>query len=303
MTSPITPQGTMQPWPTVGVVIPVYNDWPGLQQCLQALAVQSYPAGRFRVRVVDNGSTDWPAVPEFPLPVEVIRHSQPGSYGARNRAALDWFVEVLAFTDADCQPVPDWLEQGVLALGSSGSSSVVAGRIELQALRPDQPSLAEQLDRILGFDQARTVRRAGYGVTANLFVAQAHLQTLGGFCSHTRSGGDREFCQRARAAGLLIRYAPASVVYHPARNWPGLVAKQRRIVGGRLSLAGASPLKRLQVLVLSLRPLLSESWRVLRVDALPLLLRLKLLGRVMVLRGLVLIEWLRLQWPGQQPSR
>ena len=303
MTSPITPQSTTQPWPTVGVVIPVYNDWPGLQQCLQSLAVQSYPAGRFRVRVVDNGSTDWPAVPEFPLPVEVIRHSQPGSYGARNRAALDWFVEVLAFTDADCQPVPDWLEQGVLALGSSGSSSVVAGRIELQAQRPDQPSLAEQLDRILGFDQARTVRRAGYGVTANLFVAQAHLQALGGFCSHTRSGGDREFCQRARAAGLLIRYAPASVVHHPARNWPGLVAKQRRIVGGRLSLASGAFIPRLTILLLSLRPLLSEGWRVIRAPSIPPVRRLSLLALVLILRWNVLIEWLRLQIPGHGPLR
>jgi len=303
MTSPITPQGTTQPWPTVGVVIPVYNDWPGLQQCLQSLAVQSYPAGRFRVRVVDNGSTDWPAVPEFPLPVEVIRHSQPGSYGARNRAALDWFVEVLAFTDADCQPVPDWLEQGVLALGSSESSSVVAGRIELQAQRPDQPSLAEQLDRILGFDQARTVRRAGYGVTANLFVAQAHLQALGGFCSHTRSGGDREFCQRARAAGLLIRYAPASVVHHPARNWSGLVAKQRRIVGGRLSLASGAFIPRLTILLLSLRPLLSEGWRVIRAPSIPPVRRLSLLALVLILRWNVLIEWLRLQIPGHGPLR
>ena len=303
MTSPITPQSTTQPWPTVGVVIPVYNDWPGLQQCLQALAVQSYPAGRFRVRVVDNGSTDWPAVPEFPLPVEVIRHSQPGSYGARNRAALDWFVEVLAFTDADCQPAPDWLEQGVLALGSSGPARVVAGRIELQAQRPDQPSLAEQLDRILGFDQARTVRRAGYGVTANLFVAQAHLQALGGFCSHTRSGGDREFCQRARAAGLLIRYAPASVVHHPARNWSGLVAKQRRIVGGRLSLASGAFIPRLTILLLSLRPLLSEGWRVIRAPSIPPVRRLSLLALVLILRWNVLIEWLRLQIPGHGPLR
>jgi hypothetical protein len=255
------------------------------------------------VRVVDNGSTDWPAVPEFPLPVEVIRHSQPGSYGARNRAALDWFVEVLAFTDADCQPVPDWLEQGVLALGSSESSSVVAGRIELQAQRPDQPSLAEQLDRILGFDQARTVRRAGYGVTANLFVAQAHLQALGGFCSHTRSGGDREFCQRARAAGLLIRYAPASVVHHPARNWSGLVAKQRRIVGGRLSLASGAFIPRLTILLLSLRPLLSEGWRVIRAPSIPPVRRLSLLALVLILRWNVLIEWLRLQIPGHGPLR
>ena len=299
----MTHQGTMQAWPTVGVVIPVYNDWSGLQQCLQALAAQTYPSGSFRVRVVDNGSSDWPGAWEFPLPVEVIRHSQPGSDGARNRAALDWSVEVLAFTDADCQPAPDWLEQGVLALASSGPARVVAGRIELQAQRPDRPSLAEQLDQILGFDQERTVRRAGYGVTANLFVWQRHFEDLEGFRSKTRSGGDRDFCRRARAADFVLVYASACVVRHPARDWQGLLHKQRRIVGGRLSLATGAFIPRLTILLLSLRPLLSESWRVIRAPSILPVRRLSLLALVLILRWNVLLEWLRLQFPGREPLR
>lgn len=303
MTSTMSLQGAIQVCPTVGVVIPVYNDWSGLQQCLQSLAAQSYPAGNFRVRVVDNGSSDWPAAAEFPLPVEVIRHSQPGSYGARNRAALDWSVEVLAFTDADCQPAPDWLEHGVLALASSGSASVLAGRIKLEAQRPDQPSLSEQLDQILGFDQARTVRRAGYGATANLFVWQREFKALGGFRSQARSGGDRDFCRRARAAGLVLVYSPACVVCHPARDWLGLLHKQRRIVGGRLSLSTGGFISRLTILLLSLRPLLSESWRILRAPSIAPSRRLSLMAMVLILRCNVLLEWLRLQVPGREPLR
>ena len=30
--------------PHVGIVVPVYNDWSGLQNCLSALADQTYPA-------------------------------------------------------------------------------------------------------------------------------------------------------------------------------------------------------------------------------------------------------------------
>lgn len=290
--------------PVVGVVIPVFNDWAGLQRCLRALARQTYPAAALRVRVVDNGSSDWPEQPDFPLPLEVIRHARPGSYGARNRAALGWAVEVLAFTDADCEPAPQWLEHGVQALQLGRQpAQLVAGRIVLTAQRPEQPTPAEQLDQILGFDQARTVRRGGFAVTANLLLPQAAFEALGGFRSHTRSGGDRDFCERARASGLPLHYAHAALVCHPARDWPGLLAKQRRIVGGRLSLAGAQPVGRLRVLALSLRPLVSESWRVLRQPALPLARRLQLLLRVWLLRGAVLLEWLRLQWPGQRPLR
>jgi len=107
---------THEPQPLVGVVIPVYNDWAGLQRCLQALARQSYPSDLLRVRVVDNGSSDWPPQPLFPRSVEVIRHAKPGSYGARNKAALEWEVDVLAFTDADCEPDPHWIAAGVQAL-------------------------------------------------------------------------------------------------------------------------------------------------------------------------------------------
>jgi len=291
--------------PVVGVVIPVYNDWDRLQGCLAALAAQTYPADRFQVRVVNNGSADWPAHPRFPLSVAVLDQPQPGSYAARNLAALDWgAVQVLAFTDADCRPEPEWLEQGVRTLLAAGEPwPLLAGRIRLDAARPLQPTPAEQLDQILGFDQARTVRRAGYGVTANLFVAQPLFQALGGFHEQTRSGGDREFCRRACAAGAALAYAAAAVVSHPARDWPGLLEKQRRIVGGRLSLAGPARTARLRVLWLSLRPLVSETVRVMRWRSLPLGRRLRLLSLALQLRLAVLREWIRLQDPDQQALR
>jgi len=290
--------------PSVGVVIPVYNDWQRLQWCLEALACQRYPRERLQVRVVDNGSNDWPSQPSFPLPLEVIVHRHPGSYGARNRAALGWSVDVLAFTDADCQPDPDWIEAGVQALQWTDQPwRLVAGRIVLEPQTPGHPSGGEQLDQILGFDQARTVRRAGFGVTANLFVPQACFQELGGFHRRTHSGGDREFCHRAVAAGAVLLFEARAVVRHPARDWDELVRKQRRIVGGRLSIAGEQPLKRLQVLGLSMRPLISESVRVCRFQPLSWQRRLLLLSLVLRLRLAVLLEWLRLQRQGRDPLR
>jgi len=253
---------------------------------------------------VDHGSNDWPSQPSFPLPLEVIVHPHPGSYGARNRAALDWAVDVLAFTDADCQPDPDWIKAGVKALQCSDRQRrLVAGRIVLEPHAPGYPSAGEQLDQILGFDQARTVRRAGFGVTANLFVAQACFQELGGFHRRTHSGGDREFCHRAVAAGAVLLFEASAVVRHPAREWAELVHKQRRIVGGRLSMAGDQPLKRLRVLGLSMRPLISECVRVWRFEPLSWRRRCVLLSLVMRLRLAVFLEWLRLQRKGRDPLR
>ena len=290
--------------PLVGVVVPVYNDWHRLQLCLAALACQSYPPELLRVRVVDNGSTDWPSQPSFPLPLQVIVHRHPGSYGARNQAALGWDVDVLAFTDADCQPDPDWVVAGVRALQwRAQPPRLVAGRIVLEPQSPGAPSGGEQLDRILGFDQARTVRRAGFGVTANLFVVQACFQDLGGFHRRTNSGGDREFCHRAVAVGAQLLFDADAVVRHPARDWSELVRKQRRIVGGRLSLVGDQPVDRLRVLALSMRPLISESVRVYRYQPLSWRRRARLLSLVLRLRWAVLLEWSRLQRQGRKPLR
>ena len=297
----------MNPLPhtvTVGVVIPVYDDWHGLQRCLRALALQSYPRELLRVRVVNNGSSDWPPEPIFPMPVEVLHHRRPGSYGARNRAALGWAVDVLAFTDADCEPAPHWIEQGVGRLSCAEDSLVLAaGRIVLTPQSSQPITAAEQLDQILGFDQERTVRRAGFGVTANLFVPQTVFTALGGFHAHTRSGGDRDFCERARLIGVPVVYAPQAVIEHPARTWLELLIKQRRIVGGRLSMVERRFFGRLNVLVLSLRPLASESWRLILHPDLTLQRRLRLLALAWLLRGVVLLEWIRLQWPLQQPLR
>ena len=295
---------TQQTLPRVGVVIPVYNDWQGLQRCLQALTQQTYPPERWRVRVVDNGSDDWPAEPVFPLPVEVLRCPQPGSYAARNLAALGWDVDVLAFTDADCLPEPDWLLEGLACLDPAAvAADLVAGAIRLTARFSVAPSAAEQLDQILGFDQGRTVRRAGYGATANLFVRASGFHALAGFQAHTRSGGDRDFCTRALRIGSTLVYAPRARVAHPARGWSALVQKQRRIVGGQLALASPGVGPRLIVLGLSMRPLASEWWRVLRVPGLRGWRRWELLLLACRLRLAVLLEWARLQWPGQQPLR
>ena len=295
---------TRERQPLVGVVIPVYNDWPGLQHCLQALARQTYPSDLLRVRVVDNGSSDWPEQPLFPLPVEVVRHAKPGSYGARNQAALGWAVDVLAFTDADCEPHPEWIAAGVKALQlGSAPPRVVAGRIELVPRRPDQPSLGEQLDQILGFDQERTVRRAGFGVTANLLIAQAFFHQLGGFHRKTRSGGDRDLCHRAVAQAGALVFAPDALVRHPARGWDELIHKQRRIVGGRLSLADNNLWARVLVLWLSLRPIVSETVRVCQVRQLSLVRKAALISLVARLRGAVVLEWLRLHRPSQEPLR
>ena len=50
---------------TLGIVIPVYNDWNNLQKCLEAISILKYPKELLKVRIIDNGSNDWPKEVKF----------------------------------------------------------------------------------------------------------------------------------------------------------------------------------------------------------------------------------------------
>ena len=122
---------------TVGVVVPVYNDWNNLQKCLAALANLKYPKELLKIRVVDNGSNDWPNEVDLPSNIEVFKYKIPGSYGARNRAAKKWDVDVLAFTDSDCAPEKSWADEGIKKIAGSKKKIIVAGKIIIKSKKKD----------------------------------------------------------------------------------------------------------------------------------------------------------------------
>src|SRR5262245_46024865 len=105
------------PLPFVSVIIPVYNNPDGLRRCLHALEAQTYPKSRYEIIVVDNGSDTPPAdmVRAFDR-VTLLEEAVPSSYAARNRGLAQARGEVIAFTDSDCIPAPDWLAHGVANL-------------------------------------------------------------------------------------------------------------------------------------------------------------------------------------------
>src|SRR4051794_296822 len=89
--------------PFVSIIIPVYNDGERLRTCLTALSKQTYPAERFEVLVIDNGSkvSPGPIVADFPF-AKLSIETRPGSYCARNNGLALAKGEMFAFTDADC---------------------------------------------------------------------------------------------------------------------------------------------------------------------------------------------------------
>jgi glycosyltransferase involved in cell wall biosynthesis len=197
----------------VSVVVPVRDGARTIGACLDALAAQA-GSPTYEVVVVDNGSTDATAsiVRAHPLGARLVSEPVVGSYSARNAGVAAATGRVLAFTDADCRPRPDWLAAGARVLADA---AIVGGRIDVPL--PPNPSVWARYDRAVYLDQQDYVRAQGFAATANLFVAAAVFTGIGSFDPALASSGDLEFCRRATGAGHRLGYANDAVVDHTPR--------------------------------------------------------------------------------------
>lgn len=99
--------------PKFSIIIPVYNDWIPLNECLKSLAQQANPPS-FEIIVVDDGSKE--SVPEFfskwqeHFSVTVIRKFHAGIASARNRGIQASKAPICLFVDADCRLDVDCLQ-------------------------------------------------------------------------------------------------------------------------------------------------------------------------------------------------
>jgi len=235
--------------PFVSVIVPVYNDGESLGACLEALERQTYPRARYEVVVVDNGSDDdVQAVVRRFAQARVIRESRPGSYAARNAGIRVARGELFAFTDSDCVPAADWLEQGVAGWQEQPAAGLLGGRVAVFLRDPMRPTYVEIHQGACAFDQARNIRLERFAVTANLFTSRSVIERVGPFDEQLRSGGDKEWGHRVHAHGLELRYADAARVGHPSpRSLREISKKYRRVTGGLFQLAGGSGRRELRL--------------------------------------------------------
>lgn len=223
--------------PFVSVLIPVFNDRKRLKLCLKALETQTYPKECYEVIVIDNGSgEDIKSVAHSFQQASVCREDIAGSYAARNKGLTIAKGEIIAFTDADCIPSSEWIEEGVSKFLHVPNCGLAAGKINLffkDSCRPTAVELYESIE--MGFPQESLLAEQHYALTANLFTSRQVIEDVGFFNSALKSGGDREWGQRVFAAGYTQVFVPGALVNHPTRHsfWQ-LYKRVTRINGGHI---------------------------------------------------------------------
>ncbi|AEL26817.1 glycosyltransferase [Cyclobacterium marinum] len=200
----------------ISVIIPTYHDWKRLAMCVDALVCQTFPKNNFEVIIVNNDPND--SIPlELILPdnMIIINESKPGSYAARNSAMKIAKGNILAFTDSDCIPDKDWLNNAYKYF-KNNISDRVGGKIDLFYLA-DKKTMAECYEAAYAFRQKRNVNQKKVSVTANLFVNRKVFQLIGVF-DEVMSGGDIDWNRRASLQNVSIVYGEDVIINHPARD-------------------------------------------------------------------------------------
>jgi cellulose synthase/poly-beta-1,6-N-acetylglucosamine synthase-like glycosyltransferase len=202
------------------VIVPVYNGQSTLGACLQALAAQTADPNSYEVIVVDDGSTDGSAEVAARHGAMVIRQEHRGAAAARNRGAQQAQGPVLLFTDADCEPWPNWIEQMMAPFADPevvGVKGVYRTRQRSPVARFTQAEYEEKYDVL-----ARSNRIDFIDTYSAAYRRQVFLETRGfdtSFPATTME--DQELSYRLAKRGHKLVFAPAACVYHqhPATMW------------------------------------------------------------------------------------
>jgi glycosyltransferase involved in cell wall biosynthesis len=219
----------------LSVIIPTWNRARLLQGTLDALAAQQVDGSlAWEIVVVDNDSRDETerVVAAFAkrtaTPVRYVVERQPGASNARNRGLLEARGAILAFTDDDVLPAPDWIAAMVAAI-ERWKTDGVGGRI-LPRWEVPPPTwltrsevllsrLAIMADERSGFVAIGQTRPQVWG--PNMAFRRAVFDRVGGFDPHRGVVHEKLFrdeetdlISRALERELKIAYDPTITVFH-----------------------------------------------------------------------------------------
>ena len=146
--------------------------------------------------------------------ITVLRQSNTGrAASARNFGAQHARGDILAFTDDDCRPTPQWLKK--LAQSFHDVPAELVGGRTVNGLDNNLYSTTSQM--IVDEAYAYFFRRKSdlrFFASNNMAVSAKLFHESGGFDPAFRTSEDRDLCDRWMRRGHSLVYASEAIVYH-----------------------------------------------------------------------------------------
>jgi glycosyltransferase involved in cell wall biosynthesis len=194
------------------VIVPCRNRMKELRRCLALLCQQQFPKESYEVIVCDDGSEEdiESVIREFSgngLELVYCRQSPLGPAAARNLGIRRARGEIVAMTDSDTLPQPNWLAKLCEALAENPQAIGAEGKV-----------YAENEGEYAPLGEGPTNKMGGVYLTCNCAYRRDALLEAGGFDETFPYAAyeDTELAAQAQAFGQII-WQPEAVVIHPER--------------------------------------------------------------------------------------
>jgi cellulose synthase/poly-beta-1,6-N-acetylglucosamine synthase-like glycosyltransferase len=234
----------METKPFITIINPIRNVERTLDKNLETLVNLDYPKDRMEIVLADGGSTDrtieivtrWQRRYPFIKLVVIPDSKSPGH--ARNGALKIAGGDYILFTDGDCAPRRDWVNELLKPFSLDSSIGMVGG--EILTLRTDPTNDVEaycEQTKFLMVSGRCLIREPGYYptimgdlphevngnihspffATANAAVSKKATDTVGREFWHEITSEDVDFSLRILKAGFKLYFQPSAIVEHMHR--------------------------------------------------------------------------------------
>lgn len=196
---------------SISIIIPALNEEKMIGRCLESLTKLAFARDRFEVLVVDNGSRDRTlAIAESfkdRLNLKVLQQAGVRISALRNLGARAASGCILAFLDADCLALADWLDRIFTLTRADG-----AGVLGAHYLLPENSSWVGRTWH--HYQEAPKSGKVSHVPAGDLIMRREDFLKLGGFDETIQTNEDYELCDRARKAGMHVQAFPQIGVIH-----------------------------------------------------------------------------------------
>lgn len=212
------------------VIVPTYRRPHDLCRCLEAFKAQEWPADQVLVTVREDDSATNAFLREYdadPLPLQIVRLKAPGVVAAMNAGLQAASGDIIALTDDDTAPYPDWLERIEAHFAADPHVGGVGGR----DWQPVERGSRRVVGKIQWYGRVVGNHHLGVGAArevdvlkgANCAYRAEPLKRIG-FESRLRGGGAQVHWELA--LGLAMRQAGWKLIYDPAVAMDHFIAQR-----------------------------------------------------------------------------